>query len=119
QIDAAAWDHLVGAASPFLEYGFLRALEDSGCVGGDSGWHPQFLLARNLPDEASGEEPRLIGAMPLYLKLHSMGEFVFDWGWADAAERAGIRYYPKAVVAVPMTPIQGRRILVDADLDPA
>src|SRR5690554_3578321 len=113
EIDAASWDQLVGGDSPFLEYGFLRALEDSGCVGGDSGWHPQFLVARDrdAPD-------RLVGAMPLYLKLHSMGEFVFDWSWADAAQRAGIRYYPKAVVAVPMTPIQGRRILVDAALAP-
>ncbi|TDP75784.1 GNAT family N-acetyltransferase [Bradymonas sediminis] len=113
EIDAAAWDQLVGADSPFLEYGFLRALEDSGCVGSDSGWHPQFLVARD-----SDAPDRLVGAMPLYLKLHSMGEFVFDWSWADAAQRAGIRYYPKAVVAVPMTPIQGRRILVDAALAP-
>lgn len=114
KIEAATWDHLVGDSSPFLEYGFLRALEDSGCVGGDSGWHPQFLVARS-----TGADEKLIGAMPLYLKLHSMGEFVFDWSWADAAQRAGIRYYPKAVVAVPMTPIQGRRILVDASLNPA
>lgn len=118
QVDASDWDRLVGENSPFLEYGFLRALEDSGCVGGESGWHPQFLVARSVP-AAPGAAPRLVGALPLYLKLHSMGEFVFDWAWADAAQRAGIRYYPKAVVAVPLTPIQGRRILVDASLEPA
>lgn len=119
KIDAAEWNRLVGGSSPFLEYGFLRALEESGCVGGDSGWHAQFLVARSVGEKLDDEDatPTLIGAMPLYLKLHSMGEFVFDWSWAEAAARAGIRYYPKAVVAVPMTPIQGRRILVAPDLD--
>lgn len=128
ELRRADWDRLVGEGSPFLEYGFLRALEESGCVGGDSGWIPHLLVARRAggtlaesgPKDAESElDEGIVGALPIYLKMHSMGEFVFDWGWADAAERAGIRYYPKAVIAAPLTPIQGRRILVDARLEAA
>jgi predicted N-acyltransferase len=105
EIPQAEWDRLVGDASPFLEHGFLTTLERTGCVGEGTGWHPQILAAYR--------DEQLVGALPLYLKAHSAGEFVFDWSWADAAHRAGLNYYPKAVVAVPMTPIQGRRLLVD------
>jgi predicted N-acyltransferase len=110
-IPSDQWDTLVGDGSPFLEHGFLSALERTGCVGEGTGWHPKILAAYR------GEQ--LVGALPLYLKAHSAGEFVFDWSWADAAHRAGLNYYPKAVVAVPMTPIQGRRILVDEADDDA
>lgn len=123
-IDRDAWNALVGPGTPFLEHGFLHALEASGAVGGDSGWYPQFLVARrpaDAPDIVTHTSPdtaptHLLGALPLYIKTHSMGEFVFDFAWADAAHRAGIHYYPKAVVAAPLTPIQGRRILVDPAL---
>lgn len=110
-IPATDWDALVADDSPFLEHGFLVTLEQTGCVGEGSGWHPQILAAYR--------DEKLVGALPLYLKTNSAGEFVFDWSWADAAHRAGLNYYPKAVVAVPFTPIQGRRVLIDeADDDP-
>ncbi|HXQ21128.1 MAG TPA: GNAT family N-acetyltransferase [Candidatus Acidoferrales bacterium] len=108
-IDPTAWDALVGDGSPFLEWGWLASLEDSGCVRADTGWLPQHLT---LWDGA-----RLIGACPLYVKGHSQGEFVFDHGWADAAQRAGIRYYPKLLVAVPFTPATGARFLTQPDAD--
>ncbi|MEO8603652.1 MAG: GNAT family N-acetyltransferase [bacterium] len=98
------WDALVGAdGSPFLEWDWLDALETSGCVTAKTGWAPHHLLVR--------ENGRLIAAAPTYLKGHSQGEFVFDQTWAEAAERAGLRYYPKLLVAVPMTPATGRRLL--------
>ena len=103
-IDRAEWDALVGPdGSPFLEWDWLDALEQSGCVGGKTGWAPHHLTIR-----ADGE---LIAAAPMYLKGHSQGEFVFDHTWAEAADRAGLDYYPKLLVAVPMTPATGRRIL--------
>jgi len=98
------WNALVGDASPFLEWEWLASLEEAGAVGAESGWQPRPLLIR--------EGPRLVAACPLYLKGNSEGEFVFDWGWADAAERAGIRYYPKLLVGVPFTPVTGSRFLV-------
>jgi hypothetical protein len=108
-----AWARLTEDVSPFLEYGFLSALEQSGCVGEQSGWVPHILCAHL---EEDGED-RLVGALPIYLKTHSAGEFVFDHSWADAAYRAGIEYYPKAVVAVPFTPITGHKLLVDPSFD--
>jgi len=102
----ASWDALVGDESPFLEWDWLASLEHAGSVGGETGWLPRPLVARD------GE--RLIAACPLYVKSHSEGEFVFDWGWADAAQRAGIRYYPKLLVGVPFTPVAGSRVLVAA-----
>ena len=97
--------------NPFLTYDFLRSLEDAGCVGGRSGWQPRHLLMR-------GEDGTLIGAAPAYMKSHSQGEYVFDYGWADAYDRAGGRYYPKLQVSVPFTPAQGPRLLV-GDTDQA
>jgi hypothetical protein len=105
------WDALVGAGSPFLEWEFLAGLEETGAVGGESGWTPRPLLARR--------DGRLVAACPLYVKEHSEGEFVFDHGWADAAERAGISYYPKLLVGVPFTPVGGERILTAAGEDAA
>ncbi len=104
EIPAAEWNALVGDESPFLEWEWLASLEDAGCVGAKSGWTPRPLVVRD-----SG---RLVAAVPLYVKTNSEGEFVFDWGWADAAERAGISYYPKLLVGVPFTPVTGARFLV-------
>lgn len=108
-IAAADWDGLAqgGAGArpldPFTTHRFLAALEESGSVGGDSGWLPgPLVLTRG---------GRAVAALPLYVKLHSQGEYVFDHGWADAFERAGGRYYPKLQVAVPFTPVQGARFL--------
>jgi hypothetical protein len=102
-IDREAWNQLVGDESPFLEWDWLASLEEAGCVGEGTGWDARPLVAF-----ASG---RPVAACPLYLKSHSEGEFVFDWAWADAAERAGIQYYPKLLVGVPFTPVSGRRFL--------
>lgn len=104
---AEAWDALAHACAPddpFLEHAFLHALETSRSVGPGTGWQPCFLLAFR------GD--RLCGAVPLYRKSHSYGEFVFDWGWAGASERAGVPYYPKLVAAIPFTPATGPRLLV-------
>ena len=109
-IDPATWDALVGDGSPFLEWGWLASLEESGCVAPSTGWLPQHLTL--------WEAGRLVGACPLYVKGHSQGEFVFDHGWADAAARAGIAYYPKLLVAVPFTPATGARFLVHPSADP-
>jgi predicted N-acyltransferase len=106
-IDSAAWDALLPEPQPFLRHAFLAALEDSGSVGGRSGWRPSHRL---LVD-ASG---MLRAALPAYLKQHSYGEYVFDMGWADACHRAGIAYYPKLLGAVPFNPVTGPRLLGDA-----
>ncbi|MCP3987347.1 MAG: GNAT family N-acetyltransferase [bacterium] len=98
------WNALVGEGSPFLEWEWLASLEDAGCVGAELGWAPRPLVLR--------EQGRLIAACPVYLKGNSEGEFVFDWGWADAAHRAGLEYYPKILVGVPFTPVTGARFLV-------
>jgi uncharacterized protein len=97
------WDGLVGNSSPFLKWDWLDCLEQSGCVDEESGWLPHHIVV-----ERDGD---LIAACPLYLKLHSMGEFVFDYEWAEAAHHAGIQYYPKLLVGVPFTPVTGRRFL--------
>jgi predicted N-acyltransferase len=97
------WNALVGAESPFLEWEWLASLEHAGCVGPETGWQPRPLVLRR--------DGRIAAACPLYVKAHSEGEFVFDWSWADAAERAGIRYYPKLLVGVPFTPVSGARFL--------
>lgn len=111
EVPAAAWDALTSPDDPFTEHAFLLAMEDSGSVGAQAGWLPQHVLVH--------EHGHLVGAMPLYLKTHSYGEYIFDWGWADAAQRAGIAYYPKLVSAVPFTPATGRRLLVGARPDGA
>jgi len=103
EVPAADWDALVSPDDPFTEHGFLHALEASGSVGKNTGWQPVHVLARR--------KGALIGAAPLYLKHHSYGEYIFDWGWAEAAQRAGLAYYPKLTCAVPFTPVTGRRLL--------
>jgi predicted N-acyltransferase len=114
-LDAAAWDGLVHGSSPFLRHGFLRALEESGSIDASSarkrrsGWSGLYLLA-----EQGG---RLVGGVPAFIKDHSYGEYIFDWGWANAAERAGLRYYPKLVIAAPATPATGHRLLIAPGAD--
>ncbi len=102
-VDAAAWDALVGADNPFVEHAFLLGLEKTGCVGGNSGWQPLYLTVRNADS--------LVAALPLYVKGDSMGEFIFDWGWANFYHQQGHPYYPKLVVSVPFTPATGPRAL--------
>ena len=109
-IDPDAWDALTGDDDPFVEHAFLLALEESGSVGRGTGWSPQHVVLRDAG--------RLVAALPLYLKEHSYGEYVFDFGWANAALRAGLRYYPKLVAMVPFTPATGRRFLFSPDLSP-
>jgi len=103
-LPAAEWDALLPSQQPFLRHAFLTSLEDSGSVAGPRGWQPAHRLLR---DEAG----RLQAALPLYVKSHSRGEYVFDWAWADACQRAGIDYYPKLLCAVPFTPVAGSRLL--------
>jgi predicted N-acyltransferase len=104
-ISQAAWDALRDEqANPFVRWSWLQALEESGCVGPEGGWQSCHLTLWRGSD--------LIAAAPTYLKEGSDGDFSRDWGWADAAMRAGIAYYPKLLVAVPFTPVTGRRILV-------
>jgi predicted N-acyltransferase len=110
EIGREAWDACAGSANPFVSFDFLDILEQSGCAVERTGWAPQHISAE---DEA-GE----IGAvMPLYLKSHSQGEYVFDWAWADAYERAGGRYYPKLLSASPFSPVTGPRMLVRGDIE--
>ncbi|MGI9413461.1 MAG: GNAT family N-acetyltransferase, partial [Hyphomicrobiales bacterium] len=113
-IDVAAWDACANpptrAYNPFVSHAFLEALEDSGSVSADAGWLPQHLV---LQSEAGD----VLGCLPCYLKNHSQGEYVFDYGWASAFESAGGTYYPKLQCSVPFTPATGRRLLVRDDED--
>jgi hypothetical protein len=137
-VDAVEWNGLVGADDPFLEHAFLAAMEDSGTVGARAGVVPRFVLVRDSGSPASvppateqekqekqataarrGNAGRLLGALPLYRKVHGYGEFIFDWSWANAAHRSGIAYYPKMVAAIPFTPATGARLLVDPTLEPS
>ncbi len=102
QVHAAQWNALTGG-NPFLRHEFLDALHQSGCASEATGWAPHYLLLK--------EHGALSAAMPLYLKTHSYGEYVFDWSWADAYSRYGLEYYPKLLCAVPFTPVAGRRLL--------
>ncbi|MHA1564628.1 MAG: GNAT family N-acetyltransferase [Alphaproteobacteria bacterium] len=103
-IAAADWDACAGFENPFVSHAFLEALEISGSVSARSGWLPRHLVLED-------EQGVLVGAVPLYVKGHSQGEYVFDWGWADAFERAGGDYYPKLQAAVPFSPVSGPRLL--------
>ncbi len=109
RVDASEWNALMAVAAgrrcaqPFLRHEFLHALERSGCVGTSTGWSAHHLLLR----DASGA---LAAGVPLYLKEHSWGEYVFDWAWADAYQRHGLRYYPKLLAAIPFTPVTGSRL---------
>tara|TARA_R110001592_G_scaffold100995_2_gene286090 strand:- start:1317 stop:2486 length:1170 start_codon:yes stop_codon:yes gene_type:complete len=109
EVSPEAWDACAGTDNPFIRHAFLSALEDSGSATGETGWLGQHLV---IEDPAGG----IAACAPLYLKNHSYGEYVFDWGWADAYERAGGRYYPKLQCAVPFTPVTGPRLLVNQAL---
>ncbi|UTW07188.1 GNAT family N-acetyltransferase [Pseudomonas benzenivorans] len=106
ELDASSWDALRIDQQPFLCHAFLSALEDSGSVGGRSGWQ----AAHRVLQDSQG---RVLTAMPAYVKSHSYGEYVFDHGWADACHRAGIDYYPKLLGAIPFSPVSGQRVLGD------
>jgi uncharacterized protein len=113
-IDAGGWNALAGAtpessgagAQPFVRHEFLLALEESACAAAQTGWEPQHLV---LEDGAG----KLLGALPLYRKSHSRGEFVFDFSWANAYAQHGLEYYPKLLSAIPFTPVSGPRLLVN------
>jgi predicted N-acyltransferase len=106
EIGQSAWDGLAmrqDRTNPFLSYAFLDALHESGSAAPDAGWQPQFVCLYD------GDE--LAAAMPLYVKMHSYGEYVFDWAWADAYQRNGVEYYPKLLSSIPFTPVTGPRLL--------
>ena len=105
EVESADWDRLLDEGSPFMKWDWLDSLEQSGCVNEESGWLPHHIIV-----ERGGE---VVGGCPMYLKLHSMGEFVFDFEWAEYAHRLGIRYYPKMLVGIPFTPVTGPRFLTD------
>jgi predicted N-acyltransferase len=112
-IPAEQWNSLVPGTNgvpdnPFLDHAFFLALEESGCATGRTGWQPQHVLMKD-------ETGAAVGLMPLFLKTHSMGEYVFDHGWAQALERAGGHYYPKLQGAVPFTPVTAPKLLVPSD----
>ncbi len=111
QVDGAAWNLLTGEAYPFLRHEFLLALEQSGSVSEQTGWLPAHLLVM--------DQDKLLAVMPLYHKLHSYGEYVFDHQWAQAYQQYGLAYYPKWVTAIPFTPCQGARIIIQPEgIDP-
>ena len=109
-IASAEWDALCGFDNPFIEHAFLRLLEDSKCTGPRTPWQPRHLIAR-------ADDGGIVAAMPCYLRSDSYGEYIFDWSWAQAAERAGMPYYPKLTSAVPFVPATGPRVLVKAGVD--
>lgn len=105
EVSEADWDALIPSGShPFLSWRFLNALEESGCAVEDTGWIPRHIWLEDMEGE-------VIGAVPLYAKFHSQGEYVFDHAWADALQRAGGQYYPKLQSSVPFTPATGPRLL--------
>jgi predicted N-acyltransferase len=106
--DAAEWDRCAGRDDPFLSHAFLSALEESGSATARTGWQP-------VPIAIDGEDGRPAAVAPAYVKSHSQGEYVFDHGWAAAWERAGGDYYPKLQIAVPFTPVPGRRLLTERE----
>jgi predicted N-acyltransferase len=109
-IPSSLWNALFNSDNPFVQHSYLLALEQSGCVSEKTGWQPRHIMLMD------GEKP--VAVMPLYAKNHSYGEFVFDWGWADAYTRHGLDYYPKLVTAIPFSPIAGPRVGVSPDVEP-
>src|SRR5262245_25740702 len=111
-VPADAWDACANpdqaTFNPFVGHAFLRALEEAGTVGGRTGWTPRHLVLK-------AENGDIAGCAPCYLKSHSQGEYIFDYGWADAYMQAGGRYYPKLQIAVPFTPVPGPRLLIRPD----
>lgn len=110
-LPADAWNRCAGDDNPFVAHAFLDALEQSGCVSPRTGWQPIHLVAED-------SDGRLLGILPLYIKGHSQGEYIFDHAWADAYARNGVPYYPKLLSAVPFTPVTGPRFLLPPEADP-
>ena len=110
QADPTAWDDCAGKDNPFVSHAFLSALEDSGSAVEEEGWGPQHLILED-------DQENLVGAVPIYVKSHSQGEYVFDHGWAHAFENAGGKYYPKLVAGVPFSPVPGPRLLINPAAD--
>ena len=110
RIDASAWNRLNPSGNPFMRYEFLAALENNHCLGARQGWYPRYFAMLD-------EDDTLQAAVPAYIKTHSHGEFVFDWAWAEAYQKHGLRYYPKLVVSAPYTPVSGNRLLISSRLD--
>jgi len=102
EIDSLTWDGVFDSDNPFVQHAYLLALEQSGCVSAETGWKPRHLVV--------SENDQVVAVMPSYVKSHSYGEFVFDWGWAEAYERHGLNYYPKLISAIPFSPVTGPRI---------
>ncbi len=128
-VDPAEWDRLADG-HPLLSHAFFHALHQTGCAAADSGWLPQFITLWDTAQGAGGVDgtggtgrtlaaPRLRAAMPLYVKSHSYGEYVFDWAWADAYQRHGLAYYPKLLAAIPFSPVSGARLLATSDAERA
>ena len=111
QIEPGDWNDITGADYPFLRHEFLYGLEATGCTDADTGWQPCHLVLR----DSTG----ILAVLPLYLKSHSYGEYVFDWSWADAWRQRGLSYYPKLVTAVPFTPATGPRLCTRDGIDNA
>lgn len=111
EVEVEAWRALEPANFPFMDYEFLRALERSGSVGSRTGWSPVYLVC--------AEDERTLGALPLYVKTDSYGEYIFDWEWANAHHEHGVAYYPKLVSAVPFTPATGPKLLTRSDIGDA
>ena len=109
-LERRQWNALAGTHIPFLRHEFLSALEHTGCIGGHSGWEPRYFTLH----DARG----LVAAVPAFVKMHSYGEFVFDFAWAQAYARVGGHYYPKLTIAVPFTPATSPRLLIRPDADP-
>ncbi len=109
QVPAEQWDGVAGTDYPFMRHRFLYGLEKTDCTTADTGWQPCHLLLR--------KGDTLAAVMPLYLKSHSYGEYVFDWSWADAWRQSGLDYYPKLLTAIPFTPATGPRLCVAANMD--
>jgi uncharacterized protein len=109
QIPTTDWDKLAAIHSPMLQHSFLAALENSASVGEQTGWQSQHLLIY--------QKQSLIGILPLYIKTHSYGEYVFDFAWAEAYERHGLNYYPKLISAIPFTPVTGPRLMLAAHIN--
>ena len=109
-IDANQWDAMNNQRHPFLSHAFLSGLEETSCVCEKTGWIPQHIVIFN-----NKQKQYIIAAMPCYLKLHSYGEYIFDWSWADAYQRAGKNYYPKLSCATPFTPATTAKWLIHPD----
>jgi predicted N-acyltransferase len=108
-IEATQWDAITGTDYPFLQHQFLYGLEQTGCTTAETGWQPCHLVLHDTRGTAA--------VLPLYLKSHSYGEYVFDWSWADAWQRQGFEYYPKLLSAIPFTPATGPRLCLRSDID--